>query len=66
MTIFLIVFFILAVLIGFLGRKKTMSFWGYFFASLIFGPFVGALLLLVTEKKQIPSDTDEKKDNETK
>ena len=38
-------------LIGYLGRNRKMGFWGYFFATLLLTPLVGALLLVVSDKK---------------
>ncbi|HEX2999323.1 MAG TPA: hypothetical protein VHR86_03710 [Armatimonadota bacterium] len=36
----------IACLIGFCGRDYRFGFWGYFFASLLFSPVIGALLVL--------------------
>ena len=33
--------------IGFLGRRKRLGFWGFFFASLLLTPVFGLLLLVV-------------------
>jgi predicted PurR-regulated permease PerM len=52
------VYIFCAVLIGYFGRKRKMGFWGYFFATLLLTPFVGIILLLVTEKVK-PEDDDE-------
>jgi hypothetical protein len=41
----------LAVLMGGLGRHRTMGFWGYFFASLVLTPIMGLLLVLVSGKR---------------
>lgn len=48
----------ISFIIGYLGRDRKMGFWGYFFATLLLTPFVGVLLLLVSDKKK--SDEDEK------
>ena len=45
------IWFTLAVLLGTLGRHRTMGFWGYFFASLVFTPIIGLLLVLVSGKR---------------
>jgi uncharacterized membrane protein YiaA len=39
-------------LFGYFGRNKKMGFWGYFFATLLLTPFVGAILLLVSDNKK--------------
>lgn len=36
---------------GYLGRNKKMGFWGYFFATLLLTPFVGAILLLASDNR---------------
>lgn len=41
-----------ASIIAFMGRKKRMGFWGYFFASLLLTPLIGLLLVLVTDVKK--------------
>ena len=51
----------ISLIFGFLGKNKKMGFWGYFFATLFLTPFIGAILLIVTDKKK----TDENKGNET-
>lgn len=40
----------ISFIFGYLGRNKKMGFWGHFFATLILTPFVGVILLLVSEK----------------
>jgi hypothetical protein len=37
-----------------------MGFWGYFFASLVLTPIMGALLLVVSGSKSKPKIPDEK------
>ncbi len=46
-----LIWFTLAVLLGALGRHRTMGFWGYFFASLVLTPIMGLLLVLVSGKR---------------
>lgn len=41
----------LSVLAGWLGRKRIMGFWGYFFGSVLFSPVVGMLLVVVSGKR---------------
>lgn len=40
------------LLIGFLGRRRKLGFWGYFFASLLLTPLIGALFVLVSDPKR--------------
>jgi hypothetical protein len=49
-----------ALLIALLGINRTMGFWGYFFASLVLTPIMGALLLVVSGSKSKPKIPDEK------
>lgn len=46
-------------LIGYLGRNRKMGFWGYFFATLLLTPFIGAILLIVSDKKKTDSSGEE-------
>jgi len=41
----------ISFIFGYLGRNRKMGFWGYFFATLFLTPFVGAILLLASDKK---------------
>lgn len=49
----------ISFIMGYLGRKRKMGFWGYFFATLLLTPFVGGVLLLVSDKKN-PEEVKEK------
>ena len=51
--IFVLSWLTLAILMGALGRHKTMGFWGYFFASIILTPIITLLLVLVSGKKEL-------------
>jgi hypothetical protein len=42
----IVLWVLLAIVIGFLGRNMRFRFWGYFFASVLLTPIVGLLLLL--------------------
>lgn len=48
----------ISFIIGYLGRNRKMGFWGYFFATFLLTPFVGALLLVVSDKKKSDADSD--------
>lgn len=37
---------VLALIIAFFGRRMRFGFWGYFFASILFTPIVGFLMLI--------------------
>jgi hypothetical protein len=53
-------YFAASLLIAFLGVNRTMGFWGYFFASLLLTPVMGALLLLTSGPKSTPQNPDGK------
>ena len=42
----LFLWLILAVVIGFFGRHFRFGFWGYFFATVLFTPVIGGLMLI--------------------
>lgn len=39
----------LSLIIGYLGRRRRIGFWGLTFGSLLLTPIVGLLLLLITD-----------------
>jgi hypothetical protein len=47
---------LIGLFFGYIGRNTKMGFWGHFFATLLLTPFVGAILLLVADKKKIEKD----------
>jgi hypothetical protein len=46
MPILFVVWLILALVVGFFGRRLRFGFWGYFFASILFTPIIGFLMLV--------------------
>jgi len=48
-VILILVNFVLAYLIGFLGRNRRLGFWGHFFCSLLLTPVIGFLLIVATD-----------------
>ncbi len=48
---------LLSLAAGWLGRKRTIGFWGFFIASIVFTPVLVLLILVATqpasEKKNI-------------
>jgi hypothetical protein len=39
-------------IVGLMGRKKILGFWGLFLTSIFLTPVIGLLLLLTSKKKQ--------------
>lgn len=48
MLILLYVF--LSIIIGLLGANRKFGFWGYFFYSLLFTPFLGIIIVCASSK----------------
>jgi hypothetical protein len=43
---------ILSFIVAYFGRNRSMTFWGYFFASLLLTPLIGLLLVIVSAKRE--------------
>lgn len=56
----------ISFIIGYLGRNRKMGFWGYFFATLFLTPFIGGLLLVVSDNKKTDEDSDSTEDQKEK
>lgn len=52
-----IIYLVLCLLIGILGIRRKLGFWGYFFASLALTPLLGFLLLMVSDPRKRSADT---------
>ena len=59
---YLTLYIFLSIIIGFLGTNRKFGFWGYFFYSLLFTPFLGIIILLASSpsvpRKCGPTDSD--------
>ena len=51
-----LIYLIFCVGFAFLGRNRKFGFWGYFFASLLLSPFVGAVLIIASDKQSHPRE----------
>ncbi len=51
MILAIIIYTLLSVAVGYLGRRRKLGYWGYFVTSLLFTPLVGLLVVFVSEKK---------------
>jgi hypothetical protein len=40
-----------AILVAFIGRNRKFGFWGYFFATLLFTPLIGVILVLASDAR---------------
>lgn len=39
----------LSLIIGYLGRRRKMGFWGLFFGSMFLTPLIGVVILLASD-----------------
>lgn len=46
--------FVLSLVVAFLGRNRKLGFWGYFFASLLLTPLLGAILVIISAPAAAP------------
>ncbi len=54
-----LVYVAVSFVVGYLGRNRKMGFWGYFFATLLLTPFIGVLLLVISDKKKPNNDEED-------
>ncbi len=43
-------YIIISLLIGAYGSQHKFGFWGYFFGSLLFSPFIGLILVAASDR----------------
>ena len=48
----------LSLIVGMMGEDRKFGFWGYFFGSLLFTPFMGTILVLASD----PLEPDEEEE----
>lgn len=53
--IIIAIYIFASLLLALLGRNRKMGAWGYFFASLLLTPIIGALLVLASDSRKEPS-----------
>lgn len=46
-----VLYFAISLVIAVLGSNRKFGFWGYFFASLLFTPLIGILLVIGSDKR---------------
>ncbi|PKU22279.1 hypothetical protein CWS72_22460 [Telmatospirillum siberiense] len=51
MELFLLVL-VSSLIIGWCGRNRKFTFWGYFFCSLALTPFIGLLVLMASDSRK--------------
>lgn len=50
-----VLYFASSLAIAVFGSNRKFGFWGYFFASLLFTPPIGVLLVIASDKRPIAS-----------
>jgi len=54
MLLLILLWLLLSLIVAVFGVNRKFGFWGYFFASIIFTPIIGLLLVLVSDPKKSP------------
>ncbi|KJS32402.1 MAG: hypothetical protein VR64_06615 [Desulfatitalea sp. BRH_c12] len=49
--IYLVLYVFISFIVGLMGTNRKFGFWGNFFYSLLFTPFLGIILLFASSKK---------------
>lgn len=47
-----IVYLLICLMIGFFGRNRKLTFWGYFFGSIVLTPIVGLILVFASDPRK--------------
>ena len=53
----IIAYFLLAALVGYLGRDRKFGFWGNFVCSALFTPIIGLVIVLASDKRPLIADS---------
>lgn len=51
---YLVAYVVLAVMVGFLGRRRSIGFWGFFTISLFITPLLTFFILVLTMPREKP------------
>ncbi len=49
-----LIYLVLCLFVGFLGRNRKWGFWGYLWSSILFSPLLGLVFLLASDPKPVP------------
>lgn len=52
-------YILVCIVVGFCGINRKFGFWGYFFASLAFTPFIGLIMVLGSSKRDLKRREDD-------
>ena len=43
---------VLSIIVGFIGKNRKFGFWGYLFASILFTPVIGLVLVVASDPRE--------------
>lgn len=49
-----ILYILLCISVGLLGKQRAFGFWGFLILSLFISPIAGFIILLITKPRQLP------------
>ncbi len=47
-----VLYLLLSLVIGLLGRNRKFGFWGYFFGSIVLTPIIGLILIFASDSRK--------------
>lgn len=50
-------YLILCVIVGMLGSRTQIGFWGFFFLSFLFTPLIGFMIVILGQPRSVPKTT---------
>jgi hypothetical protein len=53
MIVLILIYLLLSLVMGLLGRNRKFGFWGYFFGSIVLTPLIGLLLVLASDSRTV-------------
>ncbi|WP_417655950.1 hypothetical protein [Pseudidiomarina aestuarii] len=53
---YVLLYLLLCATVAYMGRNRKLGFWGYLFASMLFTPLIGVVLLLASDKKAVAAN----------
>jgi uncharacterized membrane protein len=57
MIVLILIYILLSLVMGLVGRNRKFGFWGYFFGSIVLTPIIGLLLVLASDSRK-PADKE--------
>jgi len=57
--ILILIYIFLCMVAGYMGRNKRLGYWGFFFCSILFTPFISLLFMYFTMPIKKDDDDEE-------